>query len=182
MSTSSKNKNLDETPKISIGYVCAAHGVKGDIKIVPLTDFLWRFEMMDFLHLYSEGCFVCTLRLVRVKGDLGKGELIVESDLSDRSEAEKLVGAHILIDREARVPLPEGHFWIDDLIGLEVQDGEGNLLGVVENLISAAGNEVYEIEDGRGRRHYIPAVEEFVKDINLASGKITVNLIEGLWE
>ena len=182
MSTSSKNENLDDAKKISIGYVCAAHGVKGDIKIDTLTDFPQRFERMDFLRLYSEGRWVRTLYLVSVREQPGKGGLIVESDLSDRDEAEKLVGTYVLIDPKERVPLPEGRFWVDDLIGLGVQDEEGNLLGIVENLLSAAGNEVYEIKDERGRRHYIPAVGEFVKNIDLAAGRIVVNLIEGLWE
>jgi len=175
MSTSSKNK-------ISIGYVSAAHGVKGEVRIVPLTDFPERFDGMEVLSLYLNGAPLRRLNVSRVRRHEGKGELIVESDVPNRNEAERLVGASVLIEPEDRVPLPEGSFWVDDLIGLSVVDKkEGKVLGVVEDLLSAGGNEVYEIRDENGKRHYIPAVGDFVKEIDLPSGKMSVELIEGLW-
>ena len=174
MSTSSKNK-------ISIGYVSAAHGVKGEVRIMPLTDFPERFGRMDVLNLYLNGAPVRSLNVLRVRRHESKGELIIESDVLDRNEAERLVGASVLIEPEERVPLPEGSFWVDDLIGLSVVDNEGKVLGVVENLLSSGGNEVYEIRDDDGKRHYIPAVGDFVKEIDKASGKMSVELIEGLW-
>jgi len=87
----------------------------------------------------------------------------------------------VLIEPEDRVPLPEGSFWVDDLIGLSVVDNGGEVLGVVENILSTGGKELYEIRDGNGKLHYIPAVDDFVKEIDLSSGKIRVELIEGLW-
>ena len=190
MSTSSKNKesakankvtkNLPEG-KISIGYVSAVHGVKGEVRIVPLTDFPKRFDRMDVLNLYRDGALARRLKVQRVRRHEGKGELIIESDVPNRNEAGLLVGTSVLIEPEDRVPLPEGSFWVDDLIGLLVVDKEGKTLGVVENLLSTGGNETYEIRDENGKRHYIPAVEDFVKEIDLPSGKIRIELIEGLW-
>jgi 16S rRNA processing protein RimM len=91
------------------------------------------------------------------------------------------VGASVLIEPEDRVPLPEGSFWIDDLIGLHVVDNDGKILGTVDNILLTGGKELYEVRDENGKLHYIPAVENFVKEIDLPSGKIRVELIEGLW-
>jgi len=173
-------KNLTDG-KISIGYVSAAHGVKGEVRIAPLTDFPERFDHMDVLSLYLNEELVRNLKVLRVRRHEGKGELIIESDIQDRSEAELLVGASVLIDPEDRVPLPEGSFWVDDLIGLQVVDNDGKVLGVVDNIISTGGKEVYEIKDESGKRHYVPAVEDFVKEIDIPLGKLRVELIEGLW-
>jgi 16S rRNA processing protein RimM len=152
MSTSSKNKNEDSTQrKISIGYVSAAHGVKGEVRIVPLTDFPERFNSMDVLNLYLNGVLVSKLKVSRVRSHESRGELIIESDVSDRNEAERLVGASVLIEPEDRVTLPEDSFWVDDLIGLSVVDNEGKVLGVVEGLLSTGGTEVYEV--GKERVH-----------------------------
>jgi 16S rRNA processing protein RimM len=151
------------------------------VEVVPLTDFPERFRQMDSLSLYSAGAFFRTLHVTSVREYKGKGKWIVGSELSNRDEAKRCVGMSILIDAEERVPLPEDSFWVDDLIGLSVQDGEGNVLGVVEELISSGGHEVYEVKDREGKLHYIPAVENFVKDIDLNSKKIVVELIEGLW-
>ena len=182
MSTSSKNKENSIKGKISIGYVSAAHGVKGEVRIVPLTDFPERFDHMDVLCLYLNGELTRRLNVSRVRRHESRGELIIESDVSDRNEAERLVGASVLIEPEDRVPLPENSFWVDDLIGLSVVDKEGKVLGVVKNLLSTGGQEIYEIRDENGKLHYIPAVENFIKEIDPASGRIIVELIEGLWE
>ena len=182
MSTSSKNKENTIKGKISIGYVSAAHGVKGEVRIVPLTDFPERFSRMDVLCLYINGVLARRLNVSRVRRHESRGELIIESDISDRNEAERLVGASVLIEPEERVPLPPGSFWVDDLIGLPVVDREGKALGVVEALHSTGGRELYEIRDENGKQHYIPAVEDFVKEIDLVSGRIRIELIEGLWE
>jgi len=137
---------------------------------------------MDVLCLYLNGELTRRLNVSRVRRHESRGELIIESDISDRNEAERLVGASVLIEPEDRVPLPEGSFWVDDLIGLSVVDIKGKVLGVVEGLLSTGGKELYEIRDENGKRHYVPAVEDFVKEIDLASGRISVELIEGLWE
>ena len=183
MSTSSKNKKSSIGGKISIGYISAAHGVKGEVRIVPLTDFPDRFHRMDVLSLYLNGAPARKLNVSCVRKHESRGELIIESDVQSRDEAERLVGASVLIDPEERVPLPEGSFWVDDLIGMSVVDVTKKAkLGVVEDMLSTGGKELYEIKDENGKLHYIPAVEDFVKEIDPASGKISVELIEGLWE
>ena len=122
------------------------------------------------------------LSVKRVREHEGRGELIIESEIQDRNEAEQLIGSQILIDRDERVLLPDGRFWVDDLIGLVVQTTDGAILGVVEDfIIASGGTELYAVKDESGKLHYIPAVEEFVKQIDLAEKKIVVELIEGLW-
>jgi 16S rRNA processing protein RimM len=180
MSTSSKNEN--KSGKIFIGYISSPHGIKGEVRVVPLTDHPGRFRKMDSLKLYSqEGTFVRTLQIRGVRKDEGRGELIVAGDVTDRDEAEALVGLSIMIDAEERVPLPEGEFWVDDLIGLTMRDSEGNILGEVIDFLSTGKNELYMVRDEKGGLHYIPVVEEFIRDIDLSSKSITVELTEGLW-
>lgn len=123
-----------------------------------------------------------TLNLRRVRLNESRDSLILESDLRGRDEAASLSGALILIGSDERVGLPEGHFWVDDLIGLKVEDMEGRPLGTVENILASGASETYEIRDFDGRLHYIPAVEEFIRDIDLELGRIRVSLIEGLWD
>ncbi|MDR1874064.1 MAG: ribosome maturation factor RimM [Synergistaceae bacterium] len=183
MSTSSKNeKRGNSGRKIFVGYISSAHGVRGEVRVVPLTDYPERFRQMDSLELYSsEGTFVRTLQIRGVREHEGKGELIVAGDVTDRDEAKALVGLSIMVDPAERVPLPEGEFWVDDLIGLRVQDGEGNDLGEVADFLSTGRNELYVVRDADGGLHYIPAAEEFIRNIDLSAGKITVELIDGLW-
>lgn len=167
---------------MTVGRVASPHGIRGELSIVPLTDFPERFRTMESVDLYREGVLLRTLRVRRVRFNEGKDSLILESDLRDRDEAAALSGSWILIDPEDRVALPEGHFWIDDLIGLRVEDTEGLFLGTVEDVLTVGAHETYAVRGLDGRMRYIPAVEAFVRDIDLELGRIRVSLIEGLWD
>lgn len=189
MSISSKSDRRDAHPdsglpagKVVIGRASSPHGIRGELSVVLLTDFPERFQAMDTIDLYRDGLLLRALKVKRVRFNESKNSLILESDLRDRDEAAALSGALILIDSDERVALPEGHFWVDDLIGLKVEDVDGRPLGTVENLLATGANETYEIRDCEGRLHYVPAVEEFIRDIDLELGRIRVSLIEGLWD
>ena len=180
---------VDPTPvssrsggKVAIGRVSSPHGIRGALSVVPLTDFPERFQAMDSVDLYRGDVLLRTLIVKRVRFNEGRDSLILESDVRDRDEAAALSGSLILIDPEDRVELPEGHFWIDDLIGLRVEDTEGRPLGTVENVLAVGAHETYEIRGLDGRIRYIPAVEEFVREIDPELGRIRVVLIEGLWD
>lgn len=167
--------------KVLIGRVSSAHGLRGEINVIPLTDFPERFQEMESISLYKEGRL---LRRVKVLGIRSAGEtLILRTDLGDRDAAEACVGTSILIDPSERVDLPPDSFWIDDLVGLKVVDDvEGRALGVVTNFLAAGANELYEVRDPAGKLHYIPAVSEFIRRIDVENGTLHVRLIEGLWE
>ncbi|GHV36800.1 ribosome maturation factor RimM [Synergistales bacterium] len=178
MSISSKNNE-----RILIGRVSSAHGIRGEIRVTPLTDFPERFQDMKTIDLYAEEHALSPLHVLhvsRMRFD-GKGDIILESDIKDRTSAEKLSGFLIFVDKEERVSLPDGHFWVDDLLGLTVVAKSGEKLGVVDDYLSSGGNELYVVKDNAGKFHYIPAVGEFIKNIDIASSTITVSLIDGLW-
>lgn len=169
--------------KVLIGRVTSAHGLDGVLKIMPLTDFPERFNNMDFISLYDKNNELKRkVKILGVKAAQDGKNLMIETDLEDRDEAEACVGMNIFIDASERVELPPDTFWIDDLLGLKVEDSDGNVLGTVVNIIQAGANELYEIRDSDGRLHYIPAVEEFIRDINPDAGRLRVSLIEGLWD
>ena len=185
MSISSRNNlesaSTEQARKVIVGRVSSPHGARGELAVIPLTDFPERFFSMKVMDLYRQGQQVRSLTVNGVRANESRGTLIVDCGLSNRNEAQELAGTLILVAPEDRVPLPEGHFWVDDLLGLRVESVEGLFLGTVENLLSAGGNEVYEIRDPEGALHYIPAVSEFVRELDVDAKKMVVSLIEGLW-
>ena len=173
--------DVQPSEKILIGRVISAHGLRGGINVLPLTDYPERFETMDVITLYREERPWRSVKVRGVRFNEGKNVLTLKTNLADRDEAEACVGMDILIAPEERVALPEDSFWVDDLIGLAVEDVGGRPLGQVEDFITGA-NELYVIRDPVGALHYIPAVREFVREINIEEGRIRVALIEGLWD
>jgi 16S rRNA processing protein RimM len=84
---------------------------------------------------------------------------------------------------EDRVPLEEGVYWIDDIIGLEVVEDETDaVLGVVEDVMPTGSNDVYEVRTPDGVLKMIPATGEVIRKVDLEARQIRVHLLEGLWD
>ncbi|MDR3165825.1 MAG: ribosome maturation factor RimM, partial [Synergistaceae bacterium] len=89
----------------------------------------------------------------------------------------------ITISPEERVELPEGEYWIDSLIGLDVIDDEsGVYLGSVEEIMNTGSNDVYQVRTEDGSLKLIPAIQDVIRAISLKHGIMRVKLLEGLWD
>ena len=77
------------------------------------------------------------------------------------------------------MPLPEGHYYYDQIIGLNAITTDGTPLGTVVEILSTGSNEVYVVR-AEGREVLIPAIRDVVRQIDLAAGVLVVEPIEGL--
>lgn len=76
--------------------------------------------------------------------------------------------------------LPEGKYYIADLIGLEVYEDNGKLLGIVDDVFNTKSNSVYVVKMENGELKYLPGIPDVIKNVDLDNKKITVTLIPGL--
>ena len=98
--------------------------------------------------------------------------------LSQREAAEALRGTRVYVDRANALQLPEGEHFICDLIGLRAVTTAGEEIGVLKDVYTGPANDVYIV---KGEKDYmIPAVSEFLEDVNVDEGYIRVRLIEGM--
>jgi 16S rRNA processing protein RimM len=153
------------------GRIVNTHGIRGEVKIVPWADspeFLCQFST-----LYIDGA-PRTVRAARVH----KGNVIALLDgVNDVNEAMLLKNKVVSIDRDD-VELPEGAFFLADIIGLDVIDESGAKLGILTDILSPSVQQVYVV---KGEREImIPAVPEFILETNVAGGYLKVRLIEGM--
>ena len=158
---------------LEAGQIVNTHGIRGEVKIVPWCDtpeFLCQFDT-----LYLDGRPV-KVRAARVH----KGNVLARLEgVTDVNAAMRLKGKILSIDRTG-VELPDGRHFLADLMGLEVRDAEtGAVLGTVTDILTPPAHEVYVVRGG-GREYLIPAVDEFVKEIDVDGGFIRVSLIEGM--
>ena len=162
-----------EKRDVVIGKIVAAFGLKGEVKVVPFTDFPERFKELGEVYIGSEAAGrMRSIESVR----LHKGSVLIKFEgIDDITAAENLRGAEIRIRESDLVPLEEGSYYIHDLIGLDVLTTEGENLGKVTEVLTGPAQDVYVTE-----RAMIPAVKEFVVSIDLQKKQIVVNPIEGL--
>ncbi|MDR1138149.1 MAG: ribosome maturation factor RimM [Synergistaceae bacterium] len=179
-----------EPDRIQIGRIVGAHGVRGEIRIMPTTDYPERFFGMKTLRAeFSGGVGASSkpailLKVTGIRPHEGKGQILVTADgIDDKNSADELKGRVITVAPDERVELPEGEYWIDSLIGLNVIDDDRHEhLGKIEDVMSTGSNDIYQIRTGNGAMKLIPAVGDVIRSISLDEGVIRIHVLEGLWD
>ena len=156
---------------LECGKIVNTHGIRGEVKIQPWAD---SPEVLCALPaLYIDGAPVA-LRSARVH----KGNVIaLREGVSDVDQAMLLKNKVVWLNRDD-LRLPEGTFFLADLIGLRVVDEEGQELGILNEVLSPSRQQVYVVKGDR--ELMIPAVPQFILETNVAGGYIKVRLIEGM--
>ena len=162
--------------KIKIGKIVNAVGLKGEVKVYHYSDYKERFEELD--QIWIDG------RKVAIEGvRYMKDMVILKLDgVSDRNGAEALKEQEVFIDESMLRVLPEDTYYVKDQIGMEVTSQKEGRIGILTDVIQNSSQDLYEVTTAEGRKIFIPAVEEFVREIDCQNRKITVELIEGLLE
>lgn len=167
--------------RYEIGRIVNTHGVRGDVKIYPTTDFPERFLGMESLTVSAHSRLV-TYPIKSIKPLEGKNVFLAHLEGIETMDAAKaLQGFTITVAEEERVPLEENEYWLSDIIGSSVVTETGEKLGVVTEFMQTGSNDVYVIKDTKGKLQAIPAVKDVVKCVDTISHKITVCLPDGLW-
>lgn len=164
---------------IKIGQITSAHGVHGEVRVYPLTDFPERFATLRQVLLGPEARPVG----VRFKGTVKNLVILAIDGVTDRNEAEKLRQQYLQVPKSEVYPLPEGAYYVFDLIGLDAVDPDGKKLGkLVEVMTDTGVHDLYVVQTEPGKRYMVPAVKAFVKEINLTEGYLVIQPIPGLLE
>ena len=158
--------------RIVIGRVGAAHGIRGELRVIPLTDFPERFRALREVMVGDE-----LLHIESVKPQ-GKNFLMRFREYAVREDAQKLTGRLLTVARADAAPLDEGEYYVFDIVGLTVYDEEDNELGTVENVLRTGSNDVYAVRSEDGREILIPALRKVVRTIDVPNGRMTVRLSE----
>lgn len=165
--------NMSKPDLITIGKIVAPHGVRGDVRIVPLTDFPDRFYDLQDVFVDEVG----QLKLESARQHK-KFILLKFAEIDSINDVERLRGKLIKIKREDVVKLPEGQYYIFDIIGLNVFTEEGNLLGTITDVLQPGSNDVYVVKQQDQSELLIPAIKEVVKKIDIPGKKMVVKLQE----
>lgn len=159
--------------QIVIGKIVAPHGVRGDIRIMPLTEKPEQFLDLKYL-LLADGRKL-TIKHARFHKRM---VLVTTAEITSMNEAELLRDKEIMIRAEDLPQLEEGQFYVADLIGLPVYDEAGGQIGTFKDSLSTGSNDVYVIAVPDAKDILVPALKTYVKEINLAEKRIVVALPE----
>ena len=150
-----------------IGEIVKPQGVRGEVKLRPITCDPQRFDGLTLAYLKRGEAFV-PLRL-RVNRRAQDAVYLSVEGVESRDAAEELRGELVYIDRAHAVALDEDSNFVCDLIGLRGVDDEGGELGTLRDVLQPGGNDVYVFEGGRGQV-LVPALKSVVKKVDLEAG------------
>lgn len=160
---------------ITIGTITGPHGVCGEVRVYPHTDRPERFRSLTQVYLGASG-EGGEVRLVR-RAAVAPARIILKLDGVDtRDAAEALRGRDLLIPVDEVWPLPDGHFYHFQLVGLAVEDLSGKPRGRVFQVYSGPANDFYAIRTSPDAPEYlIPAVRQVVRQIDLERGRMVID-------
>ncbi len=169
------SQSVDKFEKIIIGKIGAAHGVQGEVRVTPLTDFPDRFDDLKSVYIADKNSDGKRYE-IKSKRDTGKFLILKFVGIDDRDVAKTLTGKFLKVDRSEVPPVEDGEFYVFDLIGLPVFDENRNELGKVEAVIKGKSNDNLSIRSKDGREILIPLLKESIKSIDLEQGEICVSM------
>ena len=166
-----------------IGVITSAHGIRGGVKVFPVTEDPERFRKLDKV-LYSlpgqdgiQGSF----EVKRVA--FQKQMVLLEFEgITDRNTAETLKGRQLWVSREEALPLGEREYYLADVMGMRVVTDDGEELGTVTDILETGSNEVFQVEKEQGKSLLIPSIPDCVVDMDFEQNLLAVHLLPGLRE
>lgn len=163
---------------LEVGKIVNTHGLRGEVKVVPWTDYHEVFEDIDFVYVKKKSEY----ERLDVKGiKYQKNNLIVRfSQITDINMAEKYKNQVIYAEREILGELPEGVYYIADLIGLDIVTEDGEKIGTVSDVFNTGSNDIYEVKREGKKNLLLPVIDDVVLNIDVDGGKITVRMMDGL--
>jgi len=162
-----------------VGKIINTHGVKGEVKVYPLTNNIYRFDQLKKVYLGKD-----KLKVEVEKIRYHKEMVIIKfMGINDINQIISFKDDFIYVDEEDRIELPEGHYFIYDIIGCIVYNTHGEKIGTVVDVIQSASNDVYVVKEYDIDKEYlIPAIKEFIIHVDVDKKKIIIDPIEGMIE
>jgi len=153
---------------LRVGLIARPHGVHGAVKLVPLSDDMNRYHSLKEAYLEKNGRYTpITVSDVSVQPDAVYAKL---SCSPDRNAAETLRNLYICVDRAHAAKLPEGRYFVVDLIGCSVEDTEGNEYGTLTDVLETGANDVYVVKGEKSLM--VPALKKLLTKVDVAQKHI----------
>ena len=165
---------------VIVGRITKPHGVKGALKVDPITDDPQRFKTLKSVRVGPEDDPGDSIDIARIQFQ-NKFVILSFEGIETREDADAFRGQYLYISQDELMPLPDDSVYIFELIGLEVYTNKNEFVGIVKDVREFPANDMFVVEKD-DHEYLIPDVPDIVKDVDPDSGKIIINPVEGLLE
>ncbi|MCT8976843.1 ribosome maturation factor RimM [Clostridium sp. CX1] len=158
---------------LAVGQIINTHGIKGELKVYPLTDDIKRFRKLKKVYIdgVEKDVVWCKLQADKV--------ILKIEGIDSMDDAVKYKQKYLEVSREDAVKLPEGSYFVADIIGCEVIDENDTVLGKVYDVIKTHSNDVYWIKEPK--ELLIPALKDIIISMDIEDRRIVIKPVE-VWQ
>ncbi len=164
---------MDNQDLVLIGKLGKSRGLDGAIWVTPYTDYPERFADLEEVFLSLRGGWE---KWEVVDGDvISRRPVVWLKGIENPEQASRLTNRELAVTRDQLVELPEGTFFLFDLVGCDAVDAaSGETIGKVTNVEQYPANDVYTVETADGATLTVPAVSQWVKNVDVSARRIEV--------
>lgn len=159
---------------IEFGKIVNTHGLKGEVKVYSYTDNEKKILKLKKVYIRGKEYKVESMRLQK------QMFLMKLQGVDDIDQTKFLMNEMCFREVEKNESNDDEGYFIKDLVGIEVIDESGNIIGTLKEVFRTGANDVYEVVDKNNKSIYLPAIKKVIKSIDISSRKMTVELMEGL--
>ncbi len=171
----------NQSPRyIAVGFVEKPQGIKGEIKVRPLTDHPSRFSLLPSLYIEMPDQSIFELAIEDFSERNGSVYLRLQG-INSREAAEKLRGAYLSITPDYLLPLQEDEFYYFQILGFKVKTLAGDTIGLVDSVMDVTSNAVLTVKSSDDE-YLVPVIKDVVKKIDWPNKEILIEPIAGLFD
>ena len=165
---------------LQVGVITSTHGIKGEVKVFPMTDDNRRFKKLKECMLQYKEEWIP----VKVQGArFFKNMVILKFEGIDNiNDVEQYKQCGIFVDREHAVKLEQDEYFIADLLGIQVDKEDGSPLGELTEIIPTGANDVYVVTDANQKEWLFPAIKDCILKVDMEKRRMTVRMMKGMEE
>ncbi|GAB1155548.1 MULTISPECIES: ribosome maturation factor RimM [Paenibacillus] len=165
---------------MNVGKIVNTHGIRGELKIMPLTDFPEvRFAKNAELYLFTPDNHPVLVHVESAR--LHKNMYIVRlKEYGNINEVEKFKGGIAKVSKENLAELEENEYYFHQIVGCTVVTEEGENLGTISEILTPGANDVWVVKTAAGKEILLPVIDDVVLDVDVNEKLVKVHLMEGL--
>ncbi len=165
----------------NVGKIVNTHGIWGEVRVISTTDFPEeRYQEGNELTLFkADGSKPIKVKITSHRKHKNF-DLLTFEGYGLLKEVEGFRDAILKVSDKQLSELDDNEFYFHEIIGCTVVSTEGETIGTVTEILQTGANDVWTVQPEKGRAHYIPYIEDVVKDVNIESKRITIEVLEGL--
>ncbi|MDN7244208.1 ribosome maturation factor RimM [Planococcus shenhongbingii] len=165
----------------NVGKIVNTHGIRGEVRVLSRTDFPEeRFAVGMKLGLFKPDAKKPIMVKIASHRQHKNFELLTFEGYPNINDVVEFKDSYLRIAEHDLTELEDHAYYHHEILGCTVFSTEGQEIGIVTEILETGANDVWEVTPKSGKKHYIPYIEDVVKEIDVDEKKVVIDVLEGL--